>query len=210
MDWFSLSLVLVVVALLIAIGGLDYPLLKIWSFQRKRVLHRAEQGRSRIMVRLGRPERYHVDLREIRDLVVSLELGTSMDQTLSGALSQAAQQFKHRGIFGERLEKQVEARLSIAPEEVLKGLADDFQSEHLKNLPERLETARNGGFAYERALSLTASQVEEEIRGNLRREIQQMPIRLTFPMIGGVFLAALALGLYPLLLNLLTTSVGFR
>jgi hypothetical protein len=29
-------------------------------------------------------------------------------------------------------------------------------------------------------------------------------------MIGGVFLAALALGLYPLLLNLLTTSVGFR
>lgn len=202
-----LAIALVVILVLNA-GSIDYSLQKIWAFQRKRFQRQAKEGRAQLLTRLGRRQQYQVDLRQIRDFVISLQLGTSMDQTLSGALSQIAEQFKKRGLFGERLRTQVEARLSVGPEEVLKGLADDFQSSHLRNLPERLETARNGGFSYERALSITASEVEDEIRGNLRREIQQMPVRLTFPMIVGVFMAALVLGLFPVMSNVLATFRG--
>jgi hypothetical protein len=101
--------------------------------------------------------------------------------------------------------RHVESRLSIAPEEVLKALAEDFKSEHLLILPERLESARNGGISYDQAVSITVSQVEDEIRGSVRHEIQQAPIRLTFPMIGGVFLAALILAIFPLLMSLITS-----
>lgn len=198
-----LALAAVIIILLLGSSGLDYDLGRIWAFQSKRLRRRAVESRARLLARVGRGQRYPIDLRQIRDLVVSLQLGTSMDQTLSRSLSQTAEQFKHRGVFGERLTRHVESRLSIAPEEVLKAMAVDFPSEHLQVLPERLEAARNGGISYEQALSLTAAQVEDEIRGSIRRDIQLTPIRLTFPMIGGVFLAALVLAIYPLLVSLL-------
>jgi hypothetical protein len=194
-----------VVALLLTGSGLDYELQRIWAFQRKRFGRRAEESRTRLLTRLGRAPAYRVDLTEIRDFIVSLQLGTSMDQTLSGSLMAAAEQFKKRGIFGERLMRHVESRLSIAPEEVIKALAEDFKSDHLQILPERLESARNGGISYDQALSITVSQVEDQIRGEVRHEIQQAPIRLTFPMIGGVFLAALILAIFPLLMSLITS-----
>jgi len=199
----ALALAAVIIVLLLGSSGLDYELGRIWGFQSKRLRRRATEGRARLLARVGWGQRYPFDLRQIRDLVVSLQLGTSMDQTLSRSLSQAAEQFKHRGAFGERLVRHVDSRLSIAPEEVLKAMAEDFPSEHLQVLPERLETARNGGISYDQALSLTAAQVEDEIRGSIRRDIQLTPIRLTFPMIGGVFLAALVLFIYPLLVSLL-------
>jgi hypothetical protein len=198
-------LLLAAVALLVASSGVDYELWRIWSFQRKRFNRRAEESRARLLTRLGRAPEYKVDLTEIRDFIVSLQLGTSMNQTLSGSLMAAAEQFKKRGIFGERLMRHVESRLSIAPEEVITALAVDFKSEHLQILPERLESARNGGISYDQALSITVSQVEEEIRGTVRHQIQQAPIRLTFPMIGGVFLAALILAIFPLLMSLITS-----
>ena len=201
----AIILLLAVVALLVASSGIDYELRRIWAFQRKRFGRRAEESRTRLLTRLGRAPEYKVDLTEIRDFIVSLQLGLSMDQTLSGALTAAAEQFKKRGVFGARLMRHVESRLSIAPEEVLKALAEDFKSEHLLILPERLESARNGGISYDQAVSITVSQVEDEIRGSVRHEIQQAPIRLTFPMIGGVFLAALILAIFPLLMSLITS-----
>jgi hypothetical protein len=197
-----------VVALLVMITGLDYPLRRIWTFQRRRFRFEALRGRSQLLARLGRPIHYQVDLSEIRDFVINLQLGTSMDQGLGAALTQTARQFEGRGLFGERLQTHVETRLSIAPEEVFEGLAADFPSPHLQNLPERIETARNGGFSYERALSVTISEVEREIRGNVRRDIQQAPIRLTFPMIAGVFLTAVLIGLYPVVRSVLGTLSG--
>jgi hypothetical protein len=198
-------LLLVAIFVLLAGSGIDYELKRIWSFQRKRFNRRAEERRMRLLTRLGRKPEFKADLTEIRDFAVSLQLGTSMNQTLSGSLIAASEQFKKRGIFGQRLEKHVESRLSIAPEEVLKGLAEDFRSEHLQLLPERLESARNGGITYDQALSITVAQVEDEIRGAIRNQIQQTPIRLTFPMIGGVFLAALILAIFPLLMSLITS-----
>jgi len=203
----QMATILLVIAIVgvVASTGIDYELRRIWSFQRKRFSRHAEERRTRLLTRLGRKQEYKADLTEIRDFAVSLQLGTSMNQTLSGSLIAAADQFKKRGIFGQRLDKHVESRLSIAPEEVLKGLADDFKSDHLQLLPERLESARNGGITYDQALSITVAQVEDEIRGSIRNQIQQAPIRLTFPMIGGVFLAALILAIFPLLMSLITS-----
>lgn len=206
MDTLALVVVLVVLVLLLGTSGLDYDVKRIWAFQRKRFQRSTQKRQASILKRLGRSEHFQVDLRQIRDLVISLQLGTSMDQTLSRSLTQAAEQFKKRGVFGERLQRQVETKLSIAPEEVLKGLADDFDSDNLRDLRDRLETARNGGMPYDKALSLTVQQLEEQIRGDLRREIQQTPIRLTFPMIGGVFLAALILAMFPLVMYLVQSS----
>jgi hypothetical protein len=45
--------------------------------------------------------------------------------------------------------------------------------------------------------------LEEEIRSDIEQEIQQLPIRLTLPMIVGVFLPAVIIGVFPLALNVL-------
>jgi len=200
-----LAIPLLIIAAILVLGalGFDYTLQRIWVFQRNRIRRIVDRFKARLSRRLGRPEHYEVDLREVRDFVISLQLGTSMDETLSGALRRAADQLKGRGAFGERLYRHVETRLSIAPEEVIAALAEDFRSEHLKDLELRLEMAREGGISYERALSLTVSLLEEEIRGELERDIQQVPIRLTVPMIVGVFLPAIIIGLFPLVLNVL-------
>ena len=209
-DPFLMVVLFVSVVLLLAASGLDYLLRRTWAFQRKRLHRGTKERQKRLLARFGRATRYHVDLRELRDFVISLQLGTSMEETLSGALSAAAEQFKGRGDFGKRLFKHVETRLSIAPEEVIKGLAEDFQSEHLRDLAQRLEMARDGGISYERALSLTVSQLEEEIRGDLKRDIQMTPIQLTFPMIIGVFLPAVLIGMYPLISQLLSNILNLR
>lgn len=189
--------------LVLAAGGLDYALQRMWSFQRKRILLSFEVGRARLLARLGRPTHHRADLRRIRDFVIGLQLGTSLDETLSGALMRTTEQMEGTGIFGERLQRQVEARLSIAPEEVIQGLAADFHSDHLSDLALRLELAREGGISYERALSLSVSMIEEDIRSDIEQEIQQLPIRLTLPMIVGVFLPAVIIGVFPLALNVL-------
>jgi len=206
-DLLLVLLLIVAVILFVATTGLDYTLRRVWAFQRKRFRRRTEESRARLLAGIGRPQRYQADLREIRDFVISLQLGSSMDETLSRALSRAAEQLKDRGVFGERLVRQVETRLSIGPEEVVKGLAEDFHSEHLRELLQRLEMARDGGISYERALLLTISQIEEEIRGDLERDIQRAPIQLTLPMIVGVFLPAIIIGIFPLVLNVLGVLV---
>jgi hypothetical protein len=203
MSLLAIPLLIAAFILVLAALGFDYTLQRIWIFQRKRIRRLVDRLQARLWARLGRPEHYEVDLREIRDFVISLQLGTSMDETLSGALRRAADQLRKRGSFGERLYRHVETRLSIAPEEVIAGLAEDFHSEDLRDLQLRLEMAREGGISYERALSLTVSLLEEEIRGDLERDIQQVPIKLTVPMIVGVFLPAIIVGIFPLVLNVL-------
>jgi hypothetical protein len=195
---------MVVLILLLATSELGYTLQRVWAFRRRQSRRRSRQPRPGLLARFRRKPELHVDLREIRDFVISLHLGTSMEQTLSGALSETAEQLKGRSDFGDRLYKHVQTRLSIAPEEVIQGLIDDFQSEHLRDLRQRLEMARDGGISYDRALSLTVSQLEEEIRGDIRRDIQRMPIELTLPMIVGVFLPAVLIGLFPIVMTFLS------
>ena len=193
---------LLLLGVLLMASGADYTLRRIWSFQRRRF----KKGGLRAQLRLG-PEReegvYQVDLRDIRDFMVNLQLGTSMNQTISVALAETANQFQHKGVFGERLRRQVDARLSTAPEEVVEGLAKDFRSVHLRELLERLNMAREGGVSYVRALEISVSAVEEDIRGQVELEIQQAPLKLTIPMVAGVFMPALLLGIIPLLSNML-------
>ncbi len=195
---------IVVLILLLATSDLGYALQRMWAFRRRRSRRRLRQPRPGLLSRFRRKPELYVDLREIRDFVISLHLGTSMEETLSGALTETAEQMQGRGDFGDRLYKHVQTRLSIAPEEVIQGLIDDFQSEHLKDLLQRLEMARDGGISYDRALSLTVSQLEEEIRGDVRRDIQRMPIELTLPMIAGVFLPAILIGLFPIVVTFLS------
>ena len=195
----------VTVLLLIASAtGLDYSLERAWTFRRKRL----RTDRSRATKRTERTADHETDLREIRDFVSSLHLGTSLDETLSGALASTANQLRDRGPLGERLQTHVETRLAIAPEGVIEALAHDFQSAHLRDLVQRLEMARDGGISYDQALSLTLSLVEEEIRGDILRDIQQAPIKLTFPMIAGVFIPAIFIGIYPLVANIFVSLRG--
>lgn len=200
-----IALLSITVILLIASAtGLDYSIERAWTFRRKRL----RTGRARGAHHTGSSAHYETDLREIRDFVTSLHLGTSLDETLSGALASTANQLRDRGPLGERLQTHVETRLAIAPEEVIEALAQDFQSAHLRDLVQRLEMARDGGISYDQALSLTLSLVEEEIRGDILRDIQQAPIKLTFPMIAGVFIPAIFIGIYPLVANIFVSLRG--
>jgi hypothetical protein len=147
--------------------------------------------------------RHQTQLTEIRDFMASLQLAASLGETLSGGLVAASEQFAHRGVFGERLKRQVESRLSISPEAVLEGLAEDFDSEALRDLLSRLEMAREGGASVSETLEVSAEEVESKIRDEIKQDIQRAPVMLTIPMAVGVFLPAIALSMYPLVRRLL-------
>jgi hypothetical protein len=151
-----------------------------------------------------RRRRYQTRLTEIRDFIVSLQLAASLGETLSGGLIAASEQFADRGVFGERLKRQVESRLSISPEAVLEGLAEDFDSEDLRDLLSRLEMAREAGGSTSEALKVSAEDVESRIGDEIKQDIQRAPVMLTAPMAVGVFLPAIALSMYPLVRRLLS------
>ncbi len=203
----SLFIVLVLIpcfaVLFIAAGG-HYALRRVWRFQRGRL--RQRKSRSEILSRGLRQEAkaLPVDLRDIRDLAFNLQLGTSLEATLSGALAQTADQFASRkGVFGERLKRQVDAKLASSPEDVILGLAEDFDSSHLRELLERLAMAREGGVSYERALSISVDSIEEDIRSRIEMDIQEAPTKLTLPMVVGIFGPPVILGTLPLLAGIL-------
>jgi hypothetical protein len=148
--------------------------------------------------------RFETDLTEIRDFLASLQLAASLGETLSGGLMAASEQFAHRGVFGERLKRQVESRLTISPEAVLEGLADDFDSEELRDLLSRLGMAREGGASISETLKVSAEEVDSRIRDEIKQDIQRAPVTLTVPMAVGVFLPAIVLSMYPLVSRLIS------
>jgi len=191
------------IVLFIAAGG-QQALNRIWRFQRSR-LRWGKSGKVSVAGVTLRPEKVLVaDLRDIRDFAFNLQLGTSMESTLSGALRETADQFATRkGVFGERLKKQVDAKLSSSPEAVIEGLAQDFDSLQLREMLDRLAMAREGGVSYERALSISVDSIEEDIRAEVEKEIQQAQTKLTVPMVVGVFGPPLVIGILPLVARML-------
>jgi hypothetical protein len=188
--------VIVVLALLIVtapVTGLDYQIRRILRFQRRRFAKRPIPTLA-IFRRAKQP----VSMITVRDFVVNLQLGTAMEATLSRALSQSAKQFANRGLFGQRLNRHVESRLSISPEAVLEGLVSDFDSTHLVDLLERVRMAADGGVSYNRIFTLTVDEIQEDIRSRLEQSIQRTPTRLAVVMTAGFFMPILVLLLVPL------------
>lgn len=148
-------------------------------------------------------QRFQAELTDIRDFLITLQLSASLGQTLSTGLMAAARQFADRGDFGRRLNRHVETRLSISPEEVLRGLATDFNSEEIEDLLTRLEVAREKGGSIAAAVEVTAEDLEDRITAEVRQQIKRTPTTLTIPMVLGVFLPALVLVGYPLIRRVL-------
>lgn len=189
------------VALLFSASGLGYAVERVWRFQRRRLGWNV--SKPQWFDRFQRKPRFQASLPEIRDFVVNLRLVTSMGQTLSVALMQTAEQFADRGVFGKRLKQHVESKLVASPEEVIKGLAEDFKSDQLNDTLRKLEAAREGKLSNVQALSLSVDAIEEEIKAGIEREINQASTRLIFPMVVTVFGPILVLALYPLIISLL-------
>lgn len=181
--------------------GMDYQLRQISRFQKQRT--KGTKGPLSLAELLQQPvttQKFKVPLSDVRDFVITLQLGTSMEATLSGSLARAADQYATRGIFGERLRKHVEARLSISPDAVLQGLVQEFDCMQLSEVLDRVRMAADGGISYNRVLGVSVAAIEEDIRRNVEQQIQRAPTLLTLPMVGGVFFPALALGLIPLVM----------
>jgi hypothetical protein len=182
---------------------------RVWKFQRHRRLAKLNRFNPRVMWRKARKKPiYEVDLTTVRDFVLTLQLSLSLAETLAGALSQAARQFGQRGVFGQRLVTRVRSQLQVEPEAVIRALSEDFQSEHLEELAERLDLAHEGGLSYSEAVNLTLDDIEEKIRTMVEKEIEKAPVVLTIPMIVGVFFSALALMGIPLLATMFSTVGG--
>ena len=197
----TLFIVVIALALLIlafVMFRLDYVLKRTLQFQRRRIQSSWSFIRFPTLGE-ARKKKQKVPMTDVRDLLVSLQLGTSMQSTLSGSLTRAAEQFAKRGVLGERLRKHVEARLSISPESVLEGLVEDLDSLHLVRVLERIRMAASGGVSYHRVLSVSVEEIDQDIRVQIERNILKAPNQLTLPMIGGVFLPALAAGLIPVM-----------
>ncbi|MSP13931.1 MAG: hypothetical protein EXR62_13365 [Chloroflexi bacterium] len=150
-----------------------------------------------------RKRKLKVTLVEIRDFVVNLQLAVSLEETLSGALAETASVFDGRGDFGERLNRHVQSRLALSPNDVIQGMADDFDSDDLRDLIRRLEIARDGGMTHVQALAVSVEELEDEIKSTIEKEIQRAPVVLTIPMVVGVFFTALIIGMYPLMVILI-------
>ncbi|GEM_PF-1012472 len=190
--------VVLVGAMAIPLTGLDYHIRRIMLFQRRRRAKAPTTTTPAVLSIFQKPKKVQVPLTDVRDLIISLQLGTSMESTLTGSLARAAEQFAGRGVLGERLQRHVEARLSISPEAVLEGLAEDLDCPQLDEVLERIRMAASGGVTYNRVLSVSAAAIEEDIRGQVEQRIQRAPIRLSPLMVAGVFFPALVLLMWPL------------
>jgi len=198
MTLFIVVIGLALLVLALALFRVDYALKRIYLFQRRRI-----QGwwSSIRLPSLGsdQKKKARVPMTDVRDFLVSLQLGTSMQSTLSGSLTRAAEQFAGRGVLGERLRKKVEARLSNSPEAVFEGLVDDIDSPHLRRVLDRVRMAASGGVSYHQVLTVSVEEIDQDIRVAIERNILKAPNQLTMPMIAGVFLPALAAGLLPII-----------
>lgn len=193
-------------ALLILMGALGlviclsilfrHQLRRIWAFWRRKP-HKPSE--STAAAAFFRPRRYRVSLPELRDFASSLLLGTSMNVTLGQALQKTAEQFEGRGVFGDRLGRHVEARLAESPDAVLRGLARDFRSQYLEDMVRHIEISRKAGARLTDALTLSVETIEEEIRTTVSYDIRRAANQLTIPMILGVFMPIVILGVLPLL-----------
>ena len=115
-------LALVVMILLIPLLGLDYQLKRIVHFQRRRAKHSSATTLLPIFQETQK-RKLKVPLTDVRDFVITLQLGTSMQATLTGSLDRAAKQFANRGIFGERLQRHELAKALLDGQ--LEVLADE-------------------------------------------------------------------------------------
>jgi hypothetical protein len=206
---------LLIVAVLVLVGvfffGSEWN--KISKLQRKRrAAVKNRYSPRRIWRRARKKPQYAVDMPTVRDFILTLQLSLSLAETLAGALQQAARQFADRGTFGQRLTTRVRSQLQVEPEAVIRALAEDFNSEHLTDLADRLDLAHEGGLSLGEAVNATLDDIEDEIRVMVEKEIERAPVMLTIPMIIGVFFSALALLGFPLLVVMFnamtnTTSV---
>lgn len=200
----GLGLLLVAVAILIVVSDdVVYWTRRIWRFQSRRYPWIRELQEGRLWRRVRQAEHYETDLGTIRDFVMTLQLATSLEDTLASALRRAAEYMGDRGVFGERLVTQVRSRLTISPEAVIEGLAEDFNSDELRAVMERLDLARDSGLAYADALAVSLEEIENIIRRKIEKDIQRAPLVLTIPMVAGVFFAALLLAMYPIVASLM-------
>jgi hypothetical protein len=195
----GLGLLLIAAATIILAADLLYLLWRIVRFQRLRLGSRV--ATLPVLRWFWRRRKLQVESTEIRDFVINLELAASLEQTLAGALVETAEQFADRGVFGQRLKRHVETRLALSPEDVIRGLLEDFGAPELRDLLTRLERARAGGMSNVEALTLSAETIENDIRSKVRREIKRAPTILTIPMVVGVFFVALAITVYPLIIT---------
>jgi hypothetical protein len=182
---------------LVFVTKADYQIRQIVRFQRRRT--KAVNAPSLVLAQSTQKRK--VLLTDVRDLVVNLQLGTSMESTLTGSLVKAAQQFADRGELGKRLQRHVEARLSISPEAVLEGLVEDFDCTQLREVLERIRMAADGGISYNRVLAVSANAIEEDIRAIVEQQVQKAPIRLAPIMVSGVSFPALVLFMVPLIMS---------
>ncbi|MFQ5792455.1 MAG: hypothetical protein ACE5JI_18450 [Acidobacteriota bacterium] len=199
---FGLLLVAIAVLLVVA-DDLVYWLGRIWRFQSRRYLWIQDLQQGQLWRRVRRKEHYETELVTIRDFVLTLQLATSLEDTLAGALRRAADYMGDQGVFGERLVKHVRSRLTISPEAVIEGLAEDFDSDELREVMERLDLARDSGLSYADALTVSVDDIENTIRRKTEKDIQRAPLILTIPMVAGVFFSALLLAMYPIIASLI-------
>jgi Flp pilus assembly protein TadB len=118
-------------------------------------------------------------------------------------LQQTAEQFEGRGVFGARLNRHVEARLAESPDAVLRGLAQDFNSQYLEDMVRHIEISRQAGARLSDALILTVENIEEDIRSSVSFDIRKASNQLTAPMIIGIFMPIVILAVLPLIVDFL-------
>ena len=151
----------------------------------------------------------------VQTFVIQLRMEVSLARTLSQALGEITAQLerapemagfaaypggedKAAALFQRRLEFHTQRLLSLArPEQVLAALARDFRSETLDSLLVKIDAAQRGGATYAEALAASVDETMETMMANARLSIQEAPMKLLLPMLGGLFPPPIVLMILP-------------
>jgi len=147
----------------------------------------------------------------IQTFVIQLRMEVSLDRTLSQALGEITSQLERApemagfeegeatALFQRRLQFHTQRLLSLArPERVVSALAVDFRSDTLDSLLVKIDAAQRGGATYAEALADAVDETMDSMSQNARLAIQEAPMKLLLPMLGGLFPPPVVLIVLPL------------
>ena len=178
--------------------------------------------------------------KQVQALIIRLRMEVSLGRTLSQSLQGVAEEVEEslaesgggigrrssteeKGVqlFQRRVVYHIRTLSSLArPERVLSALARDFtcggatgagRSEILDSLLVKIDAAQRGGATYADALAEAVDETMDSMSQNARLIIQEAPMKLLLPMLGGLFPPPIVLMLLPLVARVLAgMSVGRR
>lgn len=155
-------------------------------------------------MRLLRERRQWDILRQVRDFTIMLNLAVSLGGSLLWSLRDISGQDDL--LLNLRLRHQLERHSD--PLVVLKRLAADLRSPHIKALAQRLQAAESGASGQQEAVLVAVDAIVVDLQETAAEAIEETPLRLMFPMLVTLLPPVIVILLMPMVGRILAVISG--